>query len=410
MKIRIAKQPLSLKSTSKQIEILSEENCLYSVNLTLLDGAYVPSFVFEDDDSFPDLPENMTGAYYSEANGAVYFYTSSAAYRLDSGAFIKLKSSLEGKPVFVDMYISGFPSTVFMDGTDRVVYTGYAQESAQGDYSFRAGAVHCGRFFGADSLDGARLRWAASHPLDWQTGIYGSGYINLPPEGGDILRLFSYGDRLVAVRERGITVIRAYGDPQNYKVDATANYLTADGIIADTCAPCDGKIYFCTKSGLFAFGGTDTEKLLDFGGGRISAPAFAAASGSDYFLSCTDKYAGDCLLCYRGGDVCVCAVNPSALFAGKDGVYAVCGLRVGKIVRGGLGQWHSRPVRPGGLSYIRNIGVVCDGDAEITLSSAGISRTFSGGGRHAVNMGAGEFTVDVTAQGALRSIKVEAEV
>lgn len=408
MKIRVKKPAVHVAASSKKIDVLSEENCLYSVNFLALDGAYVPGYVFEEAENYPIVTEGLDGAFFSETTGATFLWTSSRAWLFSGGALTSL-GALAGEPVFAEMYISGLACAVMLSGTDRVVHTGYAQQTAEGEYSFRAGTVHCGRFFGADSSGPFMLRWAASHPLDWSEGIYGSGYIMLPPEGGGILRLFSYDDRLIAVRERGVTVVRAYGDPQNYKVDATANYLTADGIIARTCAFCDGKLYFCTNGGLYAFDGSGIDLLAAFPP-DISEPAFAAAMGVEYFLACTDKNIGECVFAYSRGAGCVCRIAPTLLFAGKDGVYALCGQKMGRLRRGGQGEWHSRPVEEGGKPFfIRDIVTVCDGQAQVTLTSAGVSRSFEGG-RQAVNGGGRAFSFSVAADGTLRSLTAEAEV
>ena len=416
MNIRVLKSLSTRPVKGVRRDILSDECTLHTDNLIRREGALVPALEFVPAEELPACPQNVKAAYYSQGNGAIYFVATDGVWRLASGAesCVKVASSLSGEQFFADMYINGFSATTLFNGTDRVIFTDLADEEAEDtEHVFSAGCVHCGRFFGVDASDGVKLWWAASHPLDWTEGICGCGYTFLPPEGGDILALFSYEDRLVAVRRRGITVVRAYGDPQNYKVDATANYLTADGIIARTACACGGKIVFCTRSGLYAFDGGDIQRLMSFGCSRISSPAFAAACGDKYFLCCDDEFLGEgCVMLYDCSDKesAVAAVFPSALFAGDDGVYAVCGTAVGKLCGGGEGVWTSRTLSFGGRCCLRSVQVVCDAPFQLRITADGAERTLSGGECRAVNMCGGSFSFKVTAQGALYSVAAEGEV
>ena len=416
MKIRLRKSTTYYRPSAKNVDLLDEGCCLRTVNLIRDDGHYFPAVSAVAQQTFAGCPEGVEGAYYSEGNGALFVITATEVYRLDSGAseYVKIADSLSEKPFFVDMYINGFSATTMFSGNSRVVFTGMAQDTATDDHLFSTGVVHCGRFFAVDKSDGFKLWWAASHPLDWEEGIYGCGYVWLPAEGGKILRLFSYDDRLVAVRERGITVVRAYGGPQNYKVDATANYLTADGIIGDTCALCGGQIVFCTDSGIYAFDGSDIERLMRFDCG-ISAPLCAAACGERYFLMCTEEHLGEgCVYCFdlSSGLGAACDIKPSALFSGPDGVYAVIGTAIKKLLPGeGEGEWYSAEVRFGGSrALLKSIEAECDGEVSVTVSALGVSRTFSGSGVHRVGMSGSSFSFCVQAGGTLRTLTARAEV
>lgn len=417
MKIRTTKTTHYPRTTSKTFEILSDENCDYAVNAKKSGDGLLPGVSLATQTTFPSLPQGVNRAYYSQGNGALYLLTSSAAYRISKGAssYTSIATSLTGNPFFTDMYFNGYAVTVFCNGYSRVIYTGLAQDTATDTKRFYCAAVHCGRFFARDYLDGFKLWWSASHALDWEEGIYGCGYTYLPVEGGAILRLYSYGDRLIAVRERGITVIRAYGDPQNYKVDASANYMTADGIIEDTCAESGGKIIFCTESGIFAFDGSGIDRLASFAAEGLSAPQFAAASGDMYYLVCTISTLGSGrMYCFDLSENYgwPTTLTPRALFEGPDGAYAVSGNVAFKIVQSGQSlQWLSLPVALGGrAAYLKKLRACCDGDVSVSVSSLGVSRTFSGSGEHVVNMAGDEFKFTVTAYGKLRSVQAQAEV
>ena len=415
MKLRYQKSTSYPSRGAKTFDLLKEEYTARADNARVRDGALVPG-TDTLSGGFPSLPAGVAAAYYSQGNGSLCLLTSSAAYRIDEGAssYTAMSSSLSANPFFADMYINGYSTTVLFSGFTRVAFTGMAQDTATDEKRFYTGTVHCGRFFARDYLDKFKLWWAASHALDWTEGISGCGYAILPPEGGGVLRLFSFEDRLVAVRERGITVVRAYGDPENFKVDGSAGYMTADGIIADTCAPCGGRILFCTPSGIYAFDGGGISRLYSFAGGRLSSPSAAAACGDMYYVLCDDEYLGSGRLfafdvSARSGWVADLA--PRTLFAGEKGVYGVFGTSALRLAEGGQLVWCSRRLRPGGRgAYIKGIRVVCEGDVQTALDVRGASRTFEGSGSHAVNMPADELTVTVTASGRLSAVELTAEV
>ena len=391
----------------------------YTVGAIRQNGWYCPAPAPVECTQFPALPVGAQAGWYSQANGAFYVVCGGSVYRLSKGAssFAEATDSAAQGVFFADMYISGFSATVIFSGTKRIVYSGYAQEEAQDTRTFSAGTVHCGRFFGIDAADGFKLWWSASHALDWTEGIYGCGYAVLPPSGGKMLALFSCKDRLFAVRERGITVIHAYGDPQNYKIDATAEYACADGIIASTCAMCAGELVFCTPSGIFSFDGSRVRRLYSFGGSPLSSPLSAAACGDVYWLICTHETLGEGELCgFMPEEGCVWAADfkPDFLFAGVDGVYAALGqsvYRLSALHQGGA-KLYFGPAGFGGCghAFLRDVEIDCRGSCELTVISRGAKLTLSGGGPHTVNMGGGRYEFILSFDGSLRSFTVAAEV
>lgn len=362
---------------------------------------------------------NLTGAlsmHYSQGAEMLFVYTTAGIYRLKRGV-VGLTQVLSGppaRPFFVDTYINGVMSAVCFSGTRRVVITADGFTASTDTRSFSTGVIHCGRFFGVDSADGLRLCWSQSTPLEWEEGIYGSGYIRLPAEGGKILRLFSYEDRLIAMREKGITVIHAYGEPQHYKVDATANYLIAGGIIADTCTICAGRIFFCACDGVYSFDGSAITAELNFTDCGVSSPLDAAACGTKYLFRCTHDVLGENVIYYYDkalGRGCVCNLSVDVMIEGPDNIYLSHGRVIRLLKPGGDGAWYSRGVRfgDGGRALLRSVDVDCDGDVTLTVSSLGVTRKLKGAGRHIVNMYGDAFTFSVESDGALRALTARAE-
>ncbi len=413
---RQVKRGTITRSTKSAAYNLLEGVPLYTVNMYGEDGKFTPA-VSAVPLGLPACPQAPSKGYYSEGNGALFVYANGTVSRLNKGAasFVTMEQNLSENCFFTDMYLNGFSAAVLFDGADQYVFLGALQEDTTCAHSFYAGAWHCGRFFARDLNDGFRIWWAASDSVDWTEGINGCGYTYLPAEGGEVLRLFSFRERLVAVRRRGITVIHAYGEPQHYKVDATANYLVADGVIGETCAMCAGGIVFCTESGIYLFNGSSLERIFLFNGGRVSSPARAAACGERYCFVCDDVHLGGGVLAVLdvpSGRLAVTDITPGAVFAGKDGVYVSVGTALCKIEDGGTGELYLPSFLPENSprAHIKSICVQCSGGCTVALSSNGVQRAFSGSGRHRVGMGGHNFSFAVQAEGSLSRLTAQAEV
>ena len=379
MKLRYQKSTSYPSRGAKTFDLLKEEYTARADNARVCDGALVPG-TDTLSGGFPSLPAGVAAAYYSQGNGSLCLLTSSAAYRIDEGAssYTAMSSSLSANPFFADMYINGYSTTVLFSGFTRVAFTGMAQDTATDEKRFYTGTVHCGRFFARDYLDKFKLWWAASHALDWTEGISGCGYAILPPEGGGVLRLFSFEDRLVAVRERGITVVRAY--PKRHirlrrrRHIPPALLCGRQAVLALGCRGVRRHVLRALRRRISRLGqAVCLRRIGALGLGSRPRPAHAV----------------------RGGEGSVRRVRHVAL----------------RLAEGGQLVWRSRRLRPGSCgAYIKSIRVVCEGDVQTALDVRGASRTFEGSGSHAVNMPADELTVTVTASGRLSAVELTAEV
>lgn len=343
----------------------------------------------------------------------LFLVADGGAYVLYKGdaQFTKLKSNVASGSFFADMYLRGSAATVLFDGTNRVIVGG-GTATATDSQEFTDGIIHCGRFFATVKDEGLKIVWSSSTPMEWDTGIDGSGCIYLPTDGGKVLRLFNYDEKLVAVRERGITVINAYGEPQNYAVKATGSYLTADGIIADTCAVCDGRLFFCTKSGIFAFDGDDIERQENEFSGDISAYQCAGASGDSYFVVCDSEQFGDgVLFVYQAAEKedYFVALHPQKVACG-DEIIAFCDDGIYKL-ESGAGFWQSRQVdfESSGNKCLKRVAFDGDGEFELTVTCDGIKKTL-GLGSHKLGLFGRKFAFTVSGKGTIKSLSATAEV
>jgi hypothetical protein len=219
------------------------------------------------------------------------------------------------------------------------------------------------------------------------------------------------------VRERGLTVIRAYGEPQNYKIDESANYYTADGIIEDTICVCNNSLFFCTESGIFAFDGNDIERQsLTFGGceGDVHKCKTAVAYGDKYYVLCTSKKLNRSVIyAYEPINKLGYYVNisPECIVAG-DGVFALDGGVLYVLQEGGKGEWKRMTFDFGVSSkkYLRSIEISTFGDVEISVSCGSEKRTFSGNGVKKVGISGYNFDFEVSGSGEVYALCATVEV
>jgi hypothetical protein len=311
------------------------------------------------------------------------------------------------------MYFKDSKATVLFSGKNRILYNGYGLTLASEEHEFYTGIMHCGRLFCRDLNDGFKVWWSSGTAFDWKSGIDGCGYTRLPSDGGAVLRFFNYNEKLVAVRERGITVISAYGEPQHYAVEATASYYVADGIIAETCAICDGKIVFCTSSGIFAFDGNDIERLNNDYERYITAYTSAVAYGSFYYIICTATNIGTGIIfvydCQRQRGQFI-SVQPKKLVAGDGVKYFTDSAIYTFSNNSASGSWTSKSLDFGTskVKLLKSLYVEGDGSITITVVGGGVKRSFSGTGLKKVNMKGVNFTITIT--GVCNVKRVEAVV
>lgn len=156
------------------------------------------------------------------------------------------------------------------------------------------GAVHAERLFVAG---GNELRFSAPlTPESRETGVRDSGYVRLPSEGGNALALLSLGEKLLLVREHGLTLVTAKGD--TLKFSAAHSALPVRGIEAGSVRAVGESAVFLTKEGLFRFGET-AEKLSGCGFSEIDLErgVKSASCGGKYFAAVTLKRGDEAIWC-----------------------------------------------------------------------------------------------------------------
>ncbi len=123
--------------------------------------------------------------------------------------------------------------------------------------------IHSERLFATTSGDGTALWFSDDfNPTNWSVSLDEAGYIELPDERGELLKVVSFLDYVFVFRSYGISRIYAYGDQTEFSVDNLFNNVGK--IYANTVTECGGYIIFLTSSGFYRFNGIDTVKILPF--------------------------------------------------------------------------------------------------------------------------------------------------
>lgn len=115
--------------------------------------------------------------------------------------------------------------------------------------------MHCGRLFGVDLTDGYLLRWSGYSLLNWVEGVDGAGYVKLNPGLGKLLTLHVLGEKIVIVREKGITTISTLGDSRHMRMDVCDKHALPP-VYADSSVICRGQLWIYTQNGMYVYDGS----------------------------------------------------------------------------------------------------------------------------------------------------------
>ncbi len=351
-----------------------------------------------------NAPVSTTGIYLSDA-GNLYLYSGGTVYR-STGAknnFVKIAEGFASEPNFIQICEKEESYLLITDGI-KTVKTVYSSGGSVTSPPVAFGVQHYSRLFGVDAEDDLTLRWSeAGSALSWTESLNGAGYVRLNDKKGGILKLVAYDNKLIAVRRYGLTVVRAYGETEDFRVEVTDT--DTDEIYGGTAAVCAGRLMFFTSSGLYCYDGSIKKFSAD--GLEGFAPDDKAAScGKLYYVCGTldgdgviaviDAESGE--VCYIRADVrCVCANGRVFCFAAGA---------VSEILpEAGGGEWVWEG-NFGTLSqkYLESISL--DGAAGmLTVKSGSDSRAFTAAkGTLKVGMRGVKFTVEILAPTALVSV------
>lgn len=321
---------MSFKTT---VNLLSDSNAL-PVNCRIHGGELLPAL--SPLNCGGSVPGGVIFAGHAEGAGRFFICDGKSAYASDNGFdFIRLGDFAGDSPFLIEDYDGDTARAVLINGLSAFAHTGKSFKKFDYGANLCCGVMHCGRLFGVDGEDRLKLCWSGEGGVsDWEGGMYGSGNLRLDPERGEVLDILEYGEKLVAVRKFGLTVLNMFGAPENFCAEITDT--DTDEIFKNTAKVAGGKLLFYTRSGLHYFNGSSIGEITHRYSHDIFLPERAAEFGGKYFLSCqSQSLNGGAVLCYDCSDgesylidcvaeglcaaECVCAYGEGSAYAFEGG-------------------------------------------------------------------------------------------
>lgn len=262
------------------------------VNCRVRDGAVYPALTPVKKSDAP------AGVVFAHAcDGVVAVCAGGAAYLSGNGGGFHRAAYLP-PPYFAvrDTSVGGSRTLIIGGGAALEIKDGAFNAVGFGK-GLKCGVMHCGRLFAADADEEEVLRWSSPDGADdFREGLYAAGRARLADGRGKILNMLVFGGKIILVRERGLTVVTAYGLPENFIVENTDT--DADGIFADTAQVAGGYLFFMTASGLKRFDGSRITPVYHRCAGDVFSPSCSCALGGLYFAGCRSRALGRAVLCY----------------------------------------------------------------------------------------------------------------
>lgn len=190
-------------------------------------------------------------------------------------------------PTAINYRLNSEDVLILCSGTDGMaVYNGDTVRLISDSPDIVSMCVHYERLWAIASGDRDCV-WFSSNldPTGWNLSLTGAGFISMPDERGDMLKVLSFHDYIYVFREYGITRISAYADQTQFTV---SHLFTSSGaIFKDTVALCGDRILFAATDGLYVFDGLETTKILKHLTFKLNASdAKATFAEGKYYLSC----------------------------------------------------------------------------------------------------------------------------
>lgn len=366
---------------------------------------------------------NMVFAEYCPALGFILLTTRQGQVaRWNSDTYSKLTTAAVVNPnyPFVVACADGdAPTYAVIGGTRIAIFKGAEVSTYTLPYRVVGGTYHCGRIFAVDNDDPYLIRWSGFALRDWALSIDGGGHMRVSPKGGKVLKIVELGEKLVLVRECGLTVMNALADARHFRL-VQYGTLFLPAVIDKTSVVVGGKLWLCTEEGLYVYDGSSVSYVeLDTCGKNYSFERAVAFRDRYIYFTCTDD-CGRCFLEYdvRTGATLVFAKGCNMFFCTDDALYCLSGDAVTTVSRLTYGEedvnrvWLSENIDLGtcGAKTLKYITVEGDGRSVIEIECDGRRRTVDGKGKIYVGEVGVNFTFGVRGTGSITRLVAEWEV
>lgn len=410
MSIKTAYPNTSLKTA----DVLIPQGTL-SVGCKFADGELVPAFAEKQSRSHTFNEIKLFG-FSSFLNGFIVCADNKVYFSENGLDFTVQKYSLQAESPFIfEQHENGVKQTVVVGDTTCLVFTGTIVELKNFAFKVSSGVIKNGRLFGVDRQDGFRLRWSGEGgAFDWQEDISGAGWVDLPSARGKITDIVVMDDKLVAVRERGLTVLSVYGTPENFKVQFTDTLSPT--ITPHTAAVVCGKLYFICDNRIFCFDGVNISPVECSLQDEINLPCFAAAYGENYLVCIDSKFLTRRVVLVKNvkdGQAYLADIPATVLCCG-GGLYALTQNKACAVDTGKVFNFYSRKINFGTVrnKFLKTVEISAEKEIGLIIKGGERVRNFSSvNGRVNVNMPGEYFRFTLAVNGGkVYSVKATAEV
>ena len=336
-----------------------------------------------------DAEEYKTCDMYCDADGNVH-YNYGDGWRELAG--VKFTSP----PAAVGYRLYGDDSVLMTSPTDKMcVWDGVGTARRVDDSPYITSmAMHYERMFATTTGESNAVYFSDDlDPTNWNdSDLTEGGYIRLLDERGRLLKVVDFLNYVYVFREYGISRLTAYAAQEDFSV---VNLYVAGGRIygGSVCA-CGDRVLLLASDGLHSFDGYSVTNKLKAVKFAPSPHASAVFSDGKYYLAACTGGGGenDTLIVYdlASGTFALSKLKIARLLSLSGEVFAVTADgRIGKVSKCGalfgdplVKVWESGQLDFGtsAKKTVREITVVSDGSAQLTVTADGETRTFEIGG------------------------------
>lgn len=400
------------KTEIKVADVIAARQAL-PVGCEVKNGVIVPAL--SPSEAVTGKYETVDCAAGSTALGVYLIKTQDALYFSRDGINFSRVASFASDEPFAFEDLDGDAHRLVMAGntTSMCIYI-KSSKFISLKFPIFGGQLKNGRLFAADRENRFKLRWSGEGGgHDWEENISGAGWVNLESKGGRILNMITFGEKLIAVREHSLTVINAFGNPENFRIIATDT--PAPRIIKNTAAVVCGKLVFFAEGGLHCFDGSGITPLSHPLEDEIYEPSFASAYGRNYMLCCSFKQLERKAVLFYDFDFNSSYIIdvPADKLVVTDKIYAYYPYAACTLERCEKYNFASGKVDFGTCErkHLDVIEIECDKPVDLIVSNGRTERIFKGvKGRFSADMCGVNFIFSVTGSAEIKNFKAYAEV
>lgn len=375
-------------------------------------GAIYPSLSAVENAKF-SCPEGIADVKYLSACKKFVMRADGKAYHSINGYVYNTLFDLDDGDCFIyEEYEDETPVGKLSCGKYTVRYVDNLISTRTESPKVYCGAFLSGRLFGAGSDEPKRLKWSGEKlSADVTEGIYGSGYVYIDGELGDIVDVAAYNGRIFVLAQNGLQALNAGGSPDAFILSQII-YKTPK-IFGGTAQSTGSGLYFYTDDGLYCYSGGKVQKKQCPLRDDITSPTGSLFAGGKYFLCGKSRLLNrTAVLVYDDltGSAQLIDV-PAVQVAAADKLFAYGEGKIFDLVGGSPSRtFLSTDFGSAGKKCINYIEVEADSPVDIKISDGDRTRILTDvEKRRKLVFGGRSFGFEIISAGALRSFKAYAE-